>query len=194
MPRHCLVENSATFRILAEIFENGHPEGFHETSVTGSNGFQQLCPGLIQLLAVKSRVRTLAAIAAKRLSQRGKHEPSFEVLRENSNARQCSQNAIQHVAFHACLPAKLVWILGPIRKQVRNPQLGRDENRLRRPISANQLIHLSLKIHRFCHWRLILLEWKRVEISTEHDSSSSQLFLLLTERSRCIYLGNRGKH
>src|SRR5262245_3447540 len=153
MPRHCLVENGATFRILAEIFESGHPEGFHETSVTGSNGFRQLCPGLIQLLAVKSRVRTLAAIAAKRLSQGGKHEPSFSVLREYPNARQRSQDAVQHVAFHACQPGKLVRMLGPIRKQVRNPQLGRDEYRLRRPISANQLIHLSLKIHWFCHWQ-----------------------------------------
>src|SRR5215510_15918784 len=130
MPRHSLVENSAAFRILAEEFESRHPEGFHETSVTRPNGFQQFRPGLIQLLAVKSRVRTLAAIAAKRLGQRCQREPSFGVLCEYPNACQCSQDAIQHVAFHPCQPAKFVRMLRTTRKKVRDPQLGRDEDRL----------------------------------------------------------------
>src|SRR5262249_32223841 len=124
---------------------------FHESGLTSSHGLQQLPPGSIELLPMKSGICALPAIATKRLRQRRQHEPSFAVLGKNADTRQGTQHAIQHVTSDSGVSTKFVRMLRSVCKQVRNSQLGRNEDRLRRPVTPDQLVHLSLEIYIFCH-------------------------------------------
>src|SRR5215471_10916867 len=100
---------------------------------------------------MESRVCALPAVSTKRLRQRRQHEPPLAVLGKNTDTRQCAQHAIQHVTPHSGLSTKLVRMLRSVRNQVGNSQLRRNEDRLRRPVTTDQLVHLSLEIFPFRH-------------------------------------------
>src|SRR5437867_6891924 len=183
--RHCFVENGAPIWILAEVFKDRNSTRFHETGLTASHRIQQLGPGLIQLMTMKSRIRALPAVAAKRVRQRSQHEPAFIILGKDSDTGERAQHAIQHVALHSGLSAKLVGMLRSICKQVRNSQLGRDKDRLSGPVTPDQLIHLSLEIYSFCHSASL----SRLKLPTKlaHTSfEEAQQFSSCGRGSRCV--------
>ena len=146
MAGHRFIEDRAPLRMFAEVFERRHAERLTEPGVTGPNGIEQPAPRLIQLLSVKPGVSALATVAAERLGQGSQHEAPLGILGEYPDTCQGAEHAVQHVGLHAGRFTELFRMFRAIAQEVRNAQFGRNENRLRRPIAADQLIHLSLEI------------------------------------------------
>src|ERR1041385_4658871 len=70
MSGHRFIEHDSAIWLLRKEFEGRHSKRFDESCFAAANRIRQFGPGLIQLLSMKSRIRTLAAVAAQRFGKR----------------------------------------------------------------------------------------------------------------------------
>jgi hypothetical protein len=144
---HRRIKNRGLVGILGQEIENRHSVQFVEGGFPGLHTVKQFAPGPIMLLPAHDCQGTLRTgyVTSQTFSQRCQGKSALAVVRENADARQSTEQAVQRGGVGFCGLAKIVHRTGANLQQVSDAQLGSDVKCLGNPVAGEHLVHSFLR-------------------------------------------------
>ncbi len=147
-PNHRLAKERGLIRMLREILEQRHPRGLLLPGLPGLQAIGKLAHHAPEMLAAEGEnggPRGSRSIALERLAERGQSEMPCRALREESQARESSHEAVQRGRVGARRSGQLRGGLRAAAQMIRQTDLGGAMNDHRDPGGRAHLDELNMR-------------------------------------------------